>query len=162
MNIRNIMSISIILMLISTGIATAYPAVDYQIGTSTSNVYLKTDKSTYNQGEIVGLTISNYNRYPITIVPSIQIQKKVGTTWNIVFTSVYACADLADYDCNVTVSPYGGKYTTSWNQKIYVNGQSTQASPGYYRAYVAGYKSNIFTIKQGGDTVNCLAIGCPT
>lgn len=160
MNVRNIMSIFIILMLISIGIATAYPAVDYEIGTSTSNVYLKTDKSTYNQGEIVGLILSNYNRYSIKIVPTIQIQKNVGTTWNTVYMSVYVCADIAGYDCNVTVSSYGGKYYTTWNQKIYQNGQLVQATPGIYRAYVAGYKSNIFMIK--GGTVNCLAIGCPT
>lgn len=157
--IYKLISIFMILIL-TTQIVGAYPG--YPVTPISSNVYLKTDKSTYNQGEIVGLTISNYNRYPITIIPSIQIQKNVGTTWNTVYTSAYVCVDLADYNCNVTVSQYGGKYTTSWNQKIYVNGQSVQAAPGIYRAYVAGYKSNIFTIKQGGDIVNCLAIGCPT
>lgn len=118
------------------------------IPSASAYVTVKTDKLAYNQGEPVKFTLYNYNSYDINIMPyNIDIYKKVGYNWVTIFQDATACATVEGADCSVTI-PARGSYSYTWDQRVYQNGQFVQTQPGYYKAYYAGYKSNIFRIKE--------------
>lgn len=137
--------LAIFLLLVAIPSASAYVQSLDQL--KLTSVSVRTDKGIYNQGDPVKFTLYNYNSYPMNIMPyDIVIYKKVGYNWITAYQSTTACVALEGYDCSVTI-PAQGSYSYIWNQKVWVNGQLTQTSPGYYRGYFNGYKSNIFMIK---------------
>ena len=97
------------------------------------SITIETNKTTYNQGEIVQFTMYNNDPSPVQMDFKPSVVNNTGKC-------VWGCIWIAVYN-PITILP-GGNYSWTWDQQ----GENGTLGPGIYNGRLGGYYSNGFRI----------------